>query len=342
METGSKADQKQVADSVVREDGDQIAQSGGGSSTSTDTGEASKRKRRNRKRTKAPKIVFRKCGNETCIKEESATEKFQQCARCGAAYCSRECQLVDWKHGHKERCVPTATTATPTSNTANNNKSTPPPNPTPVVVGEDEQRRYLRELVRHFAIHVSPFAVFGHRERGRGVLHITTASPITQFEPSLTPSPITRNPLTQAPLDRTVSINYRTHQQLVGQQQSTPPDTQQQHSEQQQQQQQQHSPQPHPEQEHQQSQQQQQHSQQQQQQQNSQQHDWQDAVHKILGDYKPTSEFVVLLETSAGEGNPVCRVWERFKLEPSLEACRRQVKQFSNVDDAVIIHLDRY
>jgi len=49
---------------------------------------------------KLPKI----CANITCMREENK-EKFKLCGACGkVAYCSVECQRLDWNAGHKQDC----------------------------------------------------------------------------------------------------------------------------------------------------------------------------------------------------------------------------------------------
>ena len=42
-----------------------------------------------------------------CDKYEQSPKEFAQCSRCKLAfYCSRECQVKDWKDGHKKLCHP--------------------------------------------------------------------------------------------------------------------------------------------------------------------------------------------------------------------------------------------
>ncbi|GAQ81832.1 hypothetical protein KFL_000920170 [Klebsormidium nitens] len=44
-----------------------------------------------------------------CRQRESMKGRFQQCGRrCGTFYCSKECQAIDWRAGHKKICIPAA------------------------------------------------------------------------------------------------------------------------------------------------------------------------------------------------------------------------------------------
>ena len=48
------------------------------------------------------------CQNATCDKLESKRGQFQRCGVCRRSlYCSRECQLLDWRVRHKQECIVT-------------------------------------------------------------------------------------------------------------------------------------------------------------------------------------------------------------------------------------------
>eukprot|EP00928_Gymnodinium_smaydae_P041197 TRINITY_DN27888_c0_g1_i1.p1 TRINITY_DN27888_c0_g1~~TRINITY_DN27888_c0_g1_i1.p1 ORF type:complete len:420 (+),score=38.56 TRINITY_DN27888_c0_g1_i1:359-1618(+) len=48
----------------------------------------------------------RVCNRSGCTEVESGTTKFQVCSGCRkVSYCSRACQKIDWKSGHKASCV---------------------------------------------------------------------------------------------------------------------------------------------------------------------------------------------------------------------------------------------
>jgi hypothetical protein len=57
----------------------------------------------------APLSDGKKCSQPTCKNTESAEKKFNVCGNCKkagvlTAYCSRECQQLHWKNGHKQVC----------------------------------------------------------------------------------------------------------------------------------------------------------------------------------------------------------------------------------------------
>ena len=51
------------------------------------------------------KIGYYHCCRRGCFKTETTEIRFQKCSQCEVAvYCSRECQLEDWKEKHKKVC----------------------------------------------------------------------------------------------------------------------------------------------------------------------------------------------------------------------------------------------
>jgi hypothetical protein len=61
----------------------------------------SRKKKHSAKRIRTKTI----CTWHKCKKIESKPGEFKSCARCRLKYyCSRKCQVKDWKNGHKEKC----------------------------------------------------------------------------------------------------------------------------------------------------------------------------------------------------------------------------------------------
>mmetsp|Transcript_34078 Transcript_34078/g.80216 ORF Transcript_34078/g.80216 Transcript_34078/m.80216 type:complete len:252 (-) Transcript_34078:527-1282(-) len=92
------------------------------------------------------------CGSQP---DSENSKKLSKCSRCGvAAYCSRECQLSDWKTGrHKMACPSYARVAQ-----------------TPI---SDETKQAIRnELFARIRFYVCPYAVFRTAELGRGFLFL--------------------------------------------------------------------------------------------------------------------------------------------------------------------------
>ena len=90
------------------------------------------------------------CGTKTA-------EKLSKCSKCGvAAYCSRECQIQDWKAGrHKMACPSYARVAK-----------------APLC---DKTKETIRnELFARIRFYVCPYAVFRTAELGRGFLFLQT------------------------------------------------------------------------------------------------------------------------------------------------------------------------
>mmetsp|Transcript_16589 Transcript_16589/g.37976 ORF Transcript_16589/g.37976 Transcript_16589/m.37976 type:complete len:250 (+) Transcript_16589:52-801(+) len=93
----------------------------------------------------------------SCGKPPAPGKKLSKCSKCGvAAYCSRECQLKDWKEGrHKMACPSYARVAQ-----------------TPI---SDETKQIIRnELFARIRFYVCPYAVFRTAELGRGFLFLQT------------------------------------------------------------------------------------------------------------------------------------------------------------------------
>ena len=85
------------------------------------------------------------------------SKKLSKCSRCNvAAYCSRNCQISDWKTGrHKMACPSYARVAN-----------------TDTSVGTKEEFR--NELFQRIRFYICPYAVFRTSELGRGFLFLQT------------------------------------------------------------------------------------------------------------------------------------------------------------------------
>ena len=51
------------------------------------------------------KVGYDQCENRGCFATETPEKKFSKCARCKLPYyCSKECQVADWKSRHNKMC----------------------------------------------------------------------------------------------------------------------------------------------------------------------------------------------------------------------------------------------
>ena len=174
-----------------------------------------------------------------CGKRESATKRFAKCARCSARYCSRACQVQDWKRGgHKELCPMfklvlsgtfSATEPPSDTSTAAADKVAAEGGggggggegaggsavPAPVVCGgaapTPAARRVVARLVQRLRMYLCPFACVhagaraagGHPDGGRGFVYLKTEEhPLASF--------VFEEPLDAygRPLNRLVVIEY--------------------------------------------------------------------------------------------------------------------------------------
>jgi hypothetical protein len=89
----------------------------------------------------------------SCAEQSSAEKKFSKCEKCHiAAYCSRDCQIKDWKEGrHKLACSSYARLASMT----------------------DETKAAIRnEIFLRIRFYACPYAVFKTAELGNGFLFV--------------------------------------------------------------------------------------------------------------------------------------------------------------------------
>jgi len=101
-----------------------------------------------------------------CFSCGECSKKLSKCSKCNvAAYCSRDCQLSDWKKGrHKMACPSYARVAQ-----------------TPM---RDETKQEIRNgLFQRIRFYVCPYAVFRTAELGRGFLFLQTDITLRDLSP---------------------------------------------------------------------------------------------------------------------------------------------------------------
>jgi len=95
----------------------------------------------------------------------STSSKFKTCSGCGAKYCCRECQVEDWKGGHKKLCKSLKTLRTD-----------------PATFSSTNRRSIIEKIIHEHRIYMCPFAVCKYNTQGRGFLLITSIdNPINDF-----------------------------------------------------------------------------------------------------------------------------------------------------------------
>jgi len=132
-------------------------------------------------RTAATEPLCFRCGKSTG--ELSGGAKISRCSRCGTVpYCSRECQVADWKSGpgggHKHCCAAYKRVGADLK-----------------LKTEDDQRRAREDVFRRIRFYACPYGVFRGMTLGRGFLFVQ--SPMTLAELSL--------PIPKLPCGRSMS-----------------------------------------------------------------------------------------------------------------------------------------
>lgn len=99
-------------------------------------------------------VVCFSCGNKP---SEDTSITLSKCSKCDvAAYCSRDCQLKDWKTGrHKMACPSYARVAN-------------------CPISDDTKKLIRNELFARIRFYVCPYAIFRTAELGRGFLFLQT------------------------------------------------------------------------------------------------------------------------------------------------------------------------
>jgi hypothetical protein len=94
-----------------------------------------------------------------------APATFKGCGGCGAKYCCRECQVSDWKAGHKKLCSSLRLLRSDLS-----------------TFNKQHRRGVVQRIIHEYRIYMCPFAVCKYATQGRGFLLVTSIdSPINDF-----------------------------------------------------------------------------------------------------------------------------------------------------------------
>lgn len=89
-----------------------------------------------------------------------------KCSKCGvAAYCSRDCQLKDWKDGRHKMACPSYARVAQTE------------------LSEETKKAIRNELFARIRFYVCPYAVFRSAELGRGFLFLQTDRSLQDLSP---------------------------------------------------------------------------------------------------------------------------------------------------------------
>lgn len=111
---------------------------------------------------------------------------FKRCGGCGAKYCCRECQVADWKAGHKKLCASFKLLKTDVS-----------------TFNQQHRRSMVQKLIHEHRIYMCPFAVCKYNTQGRGFLLITA------IDNSINDFIYTRNiDVNGLRLDRRIELEY--------------------------------------------------------------------------------------------------------------------------------------
>ena len=123
------------------------------------------------------------CSSKACLKKGTS-----QCARChGASYCSKECQVSDWKGGHKQACVRIRR----------------------IVNGREEPnlKAGIVRLLRRIRMYMVPFLVANEATATeKGFVFLQTSNPVDEFV--LLGTKV--NPKTGETYSRSVVLQYLT------------------------------------------------------------------------------------------------------------------------------------
>jgi hypothetical protein len=103
------------------------------------------------------------CGSQG---DSDTPVKLSKCSKCGvAAYCSRDCQLKDWKDGRHKMACPSYARVAQTE------------------LSKETKKAIRNELFARIRFYVCPYAVFRSAELGRGFLFLQTDRSLQDLSP---------------------------------------------------------------------------------------------------------------------------------------------------------------
>ncbi|CAM9272845.1 unnamed protein product [Discosporangium mesarthrocarpum] len=138
-----------------------------------------------------PGLCVTRCQRSSCKQtEQSGGYKFCCCSKCGSKYCSRDCQVKDWKAVHKAMCSQLRDLRERASSPVN------------------RQAVVARVLVR-IRLYLCPFAVCHGDAHGRGFVFVQSPNPVLELSYL---KPVNSNGLT---LDRSVLLQFLTLGEFV-------------------------------------------------------------------------------------------------------------------------------
>ncbi len=149
-------------------------------------------KKRSKKKKKIVSSSCRGCGKvESGTRSSSsggeiAKKKFSICSKCGvSAYCSRDCQVLDWKRGHKKNCTQYAAIRT----------------------GKRiDHRLVLEKLIRKSHMYLNPFYIAKRKGKGPGFLYLNSKNTLEQLYLTV-PVDMDGNPFVRSAICRFVTKN---------------------------------------------------------------------------------------------------------------------------------------
>jgi len=113
--------------------------------------------KKKKKSSKKKQTVCRACGKQ----EEK--KRFSKCGKCGTPYCSRECQVRDWKAVHKLNCAQYCVLRKPG--------------------GENSisHRDVLEHWMTRLRMYIGPFEIAKRRKHGHGFVYLTSSNTLEQL-----------------------------------------------------------------------------------------------------------------------------------------------------------------